>query len=432
MRFFLIVYDALWLLLVLPLTAYILYRSRRDHDYRQDLFQRFGLYPQHFRNCVWIHAVSLGETRSAEPLVRALLQRDHRVLLTHFTPAGKREAGKRFAQEMAEGKVLSVWVPFDTSWAYRGFLRSFRPRLGLVMEVEIWPRMIFACKARGMPLFMCNAQYASRPIERDSKWPRLRQKMMRGFTGAFVKSRLQAERFAAVGVKNIHITGELRFEQPIPPEQLVRAAAVRPALCGTRPVIALASVVAKEEDLFIEAIGTALARADGPRPFFIFVPRAPERFAPIAARLDKAGLQSVTRSGILDGALTLASTPPQADILLGDSLGEMAFYLALCDAAVVGGGFNPRGSHNIIEPLALGKPVIVGPEIWTIEYPAVEAIEAGVAQQVTADTLTAALCNPARPDPAAIARFLTEHAGAVSKTLAALDRFAALSGTGRK
>jgi 3-deoxy-D-manno-octulosonic-acid transferase len=154
--------------------------------------------------------------------------------------------------------MAAVWVPFETSWAYAGFFRAFRPRAGLVMEIEIWPRMIFAPgSVRVFPLFMCNAQYPTKSMARDAKLT-LRHKLMQAYAGAFVKSDLQAQRFASVGVTNIAVTGELRFDQPIPPAQVAAAEALRPLLAGDRPVITFASAVEGEDDLYLDAITTAL------------------------------------------------------------------------------------------------------------------------------------------------------------------------------
>ncbi|MGB0440020.1 MAG: 3-deoxy-D-manno-octulosonic acid transferase, partial [Paracoccaceae bacterium] len=199
-----------------------------------------------------------------------------------------------------------------------------------------------------------------------------------------------------------------------------------------RPVIALASVVVGEDALMIDMIRSVQdhARAQGqPVPLFVYVPRAPERFDTVAAMLVDAGLTTLRRSEILDAELAaLGAVAQDADVLLGDSLGEMYFYLGLCDRAVVGGGFTPKGSHNIIEPLALHKPVVVGPVIWPIAYPAQDAIAAGVCTQVTKATLTQTLIAPTAVDPAAIDAFLHAHGTALARTRAAIPRLIAAAG----
>jgi 3-deoxy-D-manno-octulosonic-acid transferase len=412
---------------------YLRRRGRKDALYAAHIDERFGRYERLLPGAVWVHAVSLGEVRSAVPLIRALLDRDERVVITLFTPAGRREAERVFASDIDAGRLAAVWVPFETSAAYRRFLAAFRPSYGLVMEIEIWPRMVHAAKSAGVPLFMCNAQYPTKSIARDSRWPRLRQEVMRGFAGAFVKSDLQARRFAAIGVPNIHVTGELRFEQPIPPALLEAGRAARDWIgARDRRVITIASAVEGEDPVYLDAIRTLREGAGAP-PLFVYVPRRPERFDEVAEFLEAAGLSVLRRSRALPGTLgvPLDAPAPTAtpDVFLGDSLGEMYFYLAMADAVVVGGGFTPHGAHNIIEPLAVGKPVVTGPEIGTIEYPFVEAEAAGVAWRVrNADELAGAL-RGLRPDTLAIDRFLADHSGGVRRLLAALpDALAAARG----
>ncbi|HLQ18276.1 MAG TPA: glycosyltransferase N-terminal domain-containing protein, partial [Tabrizicola sp.] len=379
---FLRLWSLLWHLGLPVVLAYLWKRGRKDPLYAQHLGERFGRYPVGLPGSVWIHAVSLGELRSAVPLIRRLLDQGESVVITQFTPAGRREAQKVFASDIAAGRVASVWVPVETSWAYAGFFRAFRPRLGLVMEIEIWPRMIFASRSAGVPLYMCNAQYPADSMARDAKLG-IRPALMRGFVGAFVKSELQAKRFAAVGVRNITVTGELRFDQAVPAAHLSAAAALKPML-GPRRIIAFASVTEPEEALFLAAAREILSIRTP--PIILFIPRAPERFEPVAQAMADAAMLFARRSQRLDRHFAPLSQAPM-DVLLGDSLGEMYFYLALADRVVVGGGFQPKGSHNIIEPLALKKPVLVGPHIQTIEYPAVEAMAAGVCHQTSAGRL---------------------------------------------
>ena len=429
---FLRLWSLLWHLGLPAVLIYLWRRGRKDPLYARHLAERFGRYPQRLSGAIWVHAVSLGEMRSAVPLVRALLDRGETVVTTHFTPAGRREAMRVFAADIAAGRLAAVWIPVETAWAYAGFFRAFRPKAGLVMEIEIWPRMIFAAKASGVPLFMCNAQYPTDSMARDARFG-LRQDLMRAFAGALVKSALQADRFASIGVQGIEVTGELRFDQPIPPPLVAAARALRPVLAGERPVITFASVVEGEDELYLDAITAALAHPS--RPFVVYVPRKPERFDEVAGLLASRSLRFLRRSHCLSATLTAGNLSTsmwgeegaaEPDILLGDSLGEMYFYLALADRVVTGGGFIAKGAHNIIEPLALKKPVIVGPNIHTIEYPATEAIAAGVCLRVeTPAQLTAALTGWAGPGTQDIDRFFADHAGATARTLAGLDRLLA-------
>lgn len=427
MRLFLLVWSALWTLGVPLVLAYLIWRGRRDRGYRSHLAERFGHHRRALPGAVWVHAVSLGELRSAVPLIRALLDRGERVVTTHITPAGRREAQAIFAADIAVGRMQSVWVPLETAWAYRGFLRAFRPSCGLVMEIEIWPRMVFAARAAGVALLMCNAQYPSHSLARDSRGLRLRQGVMRGFAGALVKSDLQAQRFASVGVGNIAVTGETRFDQPVPGAQVAAGRAARGWIgAQDRRVIAIASAIEGEDGVYIHAIRALQAhhRAQGLRPpLIIYIPRRPERFDEVTKTLTGEGFALLRRS-TLWATLEPAGwgpPPPTPEILLGDSLGEMYAYLAMADQVVVGGGFNPKGAHNISEALVMGLPVVTGPHVWTIEFPFAEACAAGVARSVPdAAALAEALIHGPWPAPAQIAAFADGMRGGAARTLAAL------------
>lgn len=424
---FLIAYRLLWFIGLPFVLLYIWSRGRRDPAYKAHLGERFGIYPSLLPpNPIWIHAVSLGEVRSAVALIRLALDLGDNVVVTHFTPAGRAETNRQFAPEIASGQLAAIWVPFDMHWCFRRFFRACRPRIGLTMEVEFWPAMIFASRRARVPLYMCNAQYASRPRERDSQGLRLRQRVIQGFAGGFVKSKLQADSFTSIGVQNITVTGELRFDQPIAPHLIRAAETLKPTLPEGREVITIASGVESEEPLYADMITRLIADAKAqnrPAPYFVYVPRAPERFDAVFAGLQDAGLTCLRRSTALDDQLNPTASLAETDVFLGDSLGEMFFYLGLADRVVVGSGFDPKGAHNIIEPLMMSKPALTGPHIWTIEFPFIEAEAAGVAKRVPdIDALIAELSTPAPDKSAEIAAFLAEHQGASARTLAEIDK----------
>ncbi len=440
LRLALTAYTALWAI-GLPLVLFYLWRrGRKDALYFKLLPERFGRHRPFPAGAIWVHAVSLGELRSAVPLIRALIDRGDTVITTHFTPAGRREAERVFGPDIAAGRLRVAWVPFEYGFAYRRFFKTFAPRCGLVMEIEIWPRMIMAARSAGVPLYLCNAQYPSKSYARDGGHDRgrdgghdggrsgFRAQVMQGFAGALVKSGLQAARFASVNVPNIHVTGELRFDQPIAPHLLAAGIDARAWLgAKDRRVITVASAVEGEDTVYINAVHAVLAndKAVGRnQTLTVYVPRKPERFDEVAAMLTAAGLTVGRRSVLLDAGFVPIGLAPNIDVLLGDTLGEMYAYLAMADTVIVGGGFTPKGAHNIIEPLALRKPVIVGPVIHTIEYPAVEAITAGVcAWADTAADLQGLLLAPyaGGPDDLATQAFFNAHSGATQRTIAALD-----------
>ena len=418
-------YAALWILGLPIVLIYLWRRGQKDPAYSAHLAERFGVHRPFAPGAVWIHAVSLGELRSAVPMIRALLDRGDSIITTHFTPAGRREAERVFGPDIAAGRLRVAWVPFEYGFAYHRFFKTFAPKCGLVMEVEIWPRMIMASRAESVPLYMCNAQYPSKSYARDGRTG-LRAQVMKGFAGALVKSDLQAARFASVGVQTIRVTGELRFDQPIPPELLTAGAAIRGWLGAQhRRVITIASAVEGEDDLYISTILALLAAHEArglPMPLVVYVPRKPERFDRVADLLSLGGLRVGRRSVLCDAAMLPKGNAPDIDVLLGDSLGEMYAYLAMADTVIVGGGFTAKGAHNIIEPLALRKTVLTGPEIWTIEFPFTEAAAAGVARAVPdGAALLAELAEPKTTDPAAIEAFFNAHCGATARTISALD-----------
>jgi 3-deoxy-D-manno-octulosonic-acid transferase len=425
MRAFLWLWAAVWTLGLPLVLIYLWRRARKEPVYGTHLAERFGRHGKTLHGSVWVHAVSLGEMRSAVPLVRGLLEQGERVVTTHFTPSGRREAEAVFAAEIASGQVAVVWVPFEFERAYQRFFRSFQPKYGLVMETETWPRMIASSRRHRVPLLLCNAQYPSTSFARDTTRIGLRAELMTGFAGMLVKSELQADRFRSVGVGNIAVTGELRFDQPMPERLVAAGRGLRIWIGAARPVVTLASVVVGEDDVMLGAIRSSRAAYTGKGlepPLFVYVPRAPERFDEVAGLIEAEGLRVGRRSRLLDPDLLPLTEAPVLDVLLGDSLGEMYAWLAMCDRVVVGGGFTPKGSHNISEPLAMARPVMVGPDIHTIEYPAVEAIAAGVCRHLrTPEDLAEALA-PGCQDPSqeAIRAFLATHSGGVEKTLEAI------------
>lgn len=407
--------------------CYLRWRGRRDGLYAQHVGERLGRVSADMDGCVWVHAASLGEVRSAAPLVDLLLGQDERVVFTVHTPAGRREAQRLYGREIEEARLRVVYAPLELKSAWRGFLKAFRPRCGLVMEIEMWPLMIACARARGVPLFMCNAQYPSSSLERDLRWFPLRTGLVSGFAGAFAKSEGQAERFRSLGARQVAVTGEMRFDQEVPKPQLAAGKAARKRLSAAgRPVVSFISVIEGEESTYLEVmdrVGKGLAERQAGRPLFVVVPRAPERFGDVASILEKRKVATGRRSALFDGELKPRGDPPAVDALLGDSLGEVHFYMAMSDAVVVGGGFSAKGAHNVIEALSQGKPVFVGPETHTIEYPLEEALREGVATRSgTAAEMADALLDQLgrKADRKRIAAFCRAHGDAARRTAEAL------------
>lgn len=419
-------YRLLWLLALPLVLGYFWLRGRRAPAYRKHLAERFGFGPS-LAGAVWVHAVSLGEMRSAAPLVRALLDRGERVVTTHLTPTGRRAAETAFAAEIAAGRMVVRYLPLELGWAYRRFLRQ-RPKLALVMEIEVWPVMIAAAARAGVPLVLTNSQYPARSFARDRWLAWWIGHPVARVAAVLAKSETHAVRFRDLGARAVLVCGELRFDQPVAPHLLAAAAALRPAI-ASRKVVVLASVVEGEDSLYLGAIRALQDTSQGPPPLVVYVPRAPERFDEVAKILTRDGQRLQRRSRVLDAGLTADPVPDlsQTDILLGDSLGEMYFYLALADLVVVGGGFLPSGAHNVIEPLALAKPVLTGPQVWSIEYPGVEAVAAGALEVCATPEALGHRMAVLLGDGAALAEkaargqaFFVGCSGATGRTLAAL------------
>lgn len=421
LRWALPLYRLAWVFLLPVAMIYLWRRGRSDPRYRQHLCERFASYEAFTPNPIWIHAVSLGEVRSAVPLIEAFLGRGESIVITCATPAGRQAAMDSFATQIAARQLVVIYMPFDMRWTWARFLRHFSPQYGLVMEVEFWPQMIATAQKKGLALMLCNGQYPGKSYEKDSKNNRMRLHLPRGFAGVMVKSQMMADRFNSIGCKNIAITGELRFDQPLP-EALIQSAEMQKQQIA-RPTITFASVVDGEDDIFISAIASVFSATTS--PLIVYVPRAPERFDLTAQILRGHGFRVGRRSELWGADLSGDPDLSQIDVIVGDSLGEMYFYLGLADHVVVGGGFIPAGSHNMSEALTLGKSVILGPNIHTIEYPAQEALAANVAVQVqTAQELSQSLCKVQRTqiaDPAVTA-FMQAHSGAVERTLDAIPR----------
>jgi 3-deoxy-D-manno-octulosonic-acid transferase len=355
---------ALWLALPLLLLR-LLWRARRQPAYLEHIPERFGVYRQPVQGpCLWIHAVSVGETRAAEPLVRALLARypGHRILLTHMTPTGRETGAALFGD-----RVTQCYLPYDYPGAVARFVAHYRPRLGLLMETELWPNLVAQAAQHGLPLLLVNARLSERSARGYRRAGALARDALRGLHAIAAQTEADAGRLRALGAGRVVVTGNLKFEVEAPAQDVARGAAWRAAL-GARPVILAASTRAGEETQLLDAWMAIPRKA----ALLMIVPRHPQRFDEVAALVAARGLRLQRRSeGLQVGADT--------EVLLGDSLGEMFFYYAACDVALLGGSFLPYGAQNLIEACALGKPVVIGPSTFNFAEAAAAAIAAGAA-----------------------------------------------------
>lgn len=425
-------YELLWHLL-LPLVLVLLWRrGAKEPLYRRFWGERFGSAHCTLQRPVWVHSASMGEMRGAAPWVHALLRQGLPVFLTTLTPAGRHTAHKLFADAMHSGKLQLAYAPMELSWAVRCFLARVQPRCAVMTEIDTWPVLLATVRRAGVPLAMANAQYPKASFERDQRWGGFRARLFKAYELVMCKSDLQAQRFANVGCARVAVVGETRFDLPVSQAQLAAAThTVQAGQLQARPVVCFASAIVGEDKLLIgtmRRMQQALSQAGRPAPLFVYVPRSPQRFDEVEKLLQDAGLRTVRRSQALDAQLQWYTQPDwtSIDVLLGDSIGEMYFYLALAQVVVVGSSFGDRAVHNIIEPLAINKPVWTGPSVRGIEYPAIEAMQAGVLHHAQdgndlADQLSAVLSDPSAY--AALVQktehFNATHAGSAAKHMSA-------------
>ncbi|MDQ1315072.1 MAG: 3-deoxy-D-manno-octulosonic-acid transferase [Pseudomonadota bacterium] len=359
------------LLLAAPLIPLrLLWRGRRERGYLEHWGERLALGPVPVSGALWIHAVSVGEMRAAQPLITALraAHPDATLLLTCMTPTGRATAESLYGDF-----ARIVYLPYDFSGSMRRFMRRLRPRVGILMETELWPNLIHAAAQAGVPLMLANARLSERSAHGYARLPALTRACLRRMAAVAAQTDADAARLRKLGAASVHVTGNLKFDIAPPPAQLELGAAWK-AKWGQRPVLLAASTREGEEGPLLRAFAAA-APAD---MLLVLVPRHPQRFDEAAGLIEAAGL-SFERRSALDGA----PLQPRTRVLLGDSLGELFAYYAASDVAFIGGSLMPLGGQNLIEAASVGRPVLVGPHTFNFEEAARLAVEAGAALRVT-------------------------------------------------
>lgn len=361
---------ALLLFVALPYTMlHLLWRARRQPAYLQHWGERFGFYSTRpTQSVIWLHAVSVGETRAAVPLVQALLTRypGHRILLTHTTPTGRATSESLFGE-----RVLRAYLPYDYRFGVRRFVRHFQPALGLLMETEIWPNLINACHASGAPVLLVNARLSARSARRYGWLGALVRSSLGKLAAVVAQTRADADRLSQLGAPHVEVAGNLKFDCKPPLTQLQAGVRLRAQLGNARPVFVAASTREGEEALVLDA----LERVALPDLLTLIVPRHPQRFDEVATLLEQRGMIYQRRSA---GQPVAAQTA----VLLGDSMGELFAYYRAADVAFVGGSLLPFGGQNLIEAAAVGCPVLIGPHTWNFADVARQAVACGAAQRV--------------------------------------------------
>ena len=365
----------------------LLWKSRLQPAYRRRIGERFGVVPRSDGVAVWVHAVSVGETLAAVPLIEALIGRhgERRVWVTTTTPTGSERVLAAFGT-----RVHHSYVPYDLPDAVARFLTRVRPQRALIMETELWPTLFRACAQRGIPLMIANGRLSVRSFRGYGRFRSFFAEVLNDCAIIAAQSAADRERFLALGTaaSKVADAGNIKFDVDPPMARLVQGRELRCRLGTQRPVWIAASTHPGEESAAVRAHQRVLQRfADAA---LILVPRHPQRFDEVLRSLQGSGLQVSTRSALAD-----AGTPDElagVQWLFGDSMGEMFMYLAMADVAFVGGSLVPIGGHNVLEPAAIGLPVLFGPHMSNFVAARDLLLQAGAAQQVVdADGLASAL-----------------------------------------
>ncbi len=411
-------------------------RGRVEPGYLVAMGDRFGRYtgpaPQFAGAYIWIHAVSLGETRAAAVLIARLRERwpDMRLLLTHGTATGRADG----ATLLREGDV-QVWQPWDTPGNVRRFLQQFRPRIGILMETEVRPNMAAMCQQYGLPLVLANARMSEKSLRQSQHLAWLSKPAYRSLAAVWAQTDEDARRLRTLDSPVRGVLGNIKFDATPDASLLERGRAWRQSMA--RPVVMFASSREGEEDLLLEYLDKNRAQARVERPGFainniahevqwLIVPRHPQRFDDVAALIARHGFAISRRSGWRDAVPVAEATQPA--IWLGDTLGEMSLYYGMADVVLLGGSFEPLGGQNLIEAAACGCPVIMGPHTFNFAQASELAQAAGAARRVAdigqAVDAARALVNDAAALAAqrgSTASFATAHRGAVDRTVAAIS-----------
>lgn len=381
-------YSALLYLLLPLLAGKLALRSIKQAAYRPHWRERFGFYrlPRQ-SGVIWLHCVSVGETRAAASLIHALLAQypERSLLLTHSSPSGRATSEALFGN-----RVQRAYLPFDLPFMVRRFLNHFQPDLGVLLETEIWFNLLAACQQRQIPVVLANARLSEKSARGYAKLGSLAQNGLQSLHLIAAQTPNDAKRFQGLGAKRVETLGNLKFDA-LPPSGTEAAGIHFRRLFGEqRPVFLAASTREGEEALILDALA-ATPIAD---LLTVIVPRHPQRFAQVEALLKKRGLAYEKRSSLKDAVAS------RTKIILGDSMGEMYAYYASADLCLIGGSLLPFGGQNLIEAMRLGKPALLGAHTYNFEHAANEAVEQGAAQRVNSvqEISTALLTLMNQPD----------------------------------
>ena len=433
--FWFAVYQLLWHLFLPLAFVRLAWRARHSFAYLHHMPERlgFGYDKPVVKGSIWIHAVSVGETRAAQPLIEAYLARGESILLTHMTLNGRRTGRQLFSKAITAGQIRQVYLPYDLCWCVEHFLKTFKPKFGLFMETEAWPTVVFRCAEIGLPLFLVNARLSERSARRVNRFGEAGRALFQAFAGILAQTEFDAQRYRSLGVENVLITGNLKFDVPLDAKLVAQGKEWQRDLHATnRLMVCAASTRDGEEEIILKAWkDLLLTKAFNVLPLLCIVPRHPERFADVANQIHAVGLKFRRRSEWSG----LPKDDTELGVILGDSMGEMPMYYSASDLVVMGGSLLPFGGQNLIEACAAGCPVLLGEHTYNFQQAALDAIQAGAAKRINGDvplretialmkSLQELLLNStelSKMSEAAQA-YSVEHQGATKKILAALDQ----------
>ena len=408
--------------MLIPLIILLLiFRSRKEPAHLKNLKHRIGFGPVGQKGAIWIYAASLGETRAASPLIYRLRSEGFKVLLTHQSPAGLAEGARIFG---LDNGVTQCYVPLDLFWAIRIFLQRSKPLALVVMEIEIWPAMLIETARKGILVTMANGNLLDRSTDKKDYLRRRLNNLYQIFNHIFTRTNEYRTRYLSIGVKpeNVSVVGELKFDQLIDPAQLHLSKKLHSKLIGAQRILMIASSVRAEEHLLLPMVVRLISADPGLR--VVWVPRSPQRFRAVEDALTAKGITVQKRSSM--GSL-IDGTPTNAQVLLGDSIGEMNVYYPLADIVFVGASLVDHGGHNIMEPMALGKPVLMGQSTFGIAFVADKAAHVGAFESLPNVSKLEARISLLLRDPQALKEkslaaslFAQAQTGAADRTLHAM------------
>lgn len=434
-RFWFAVYQLLWHLLLPLAFVRLVWRARHSFAYLHHIPERlgFGYGKLLTKGSIWIHAVSVGETRAAQPLIDAYLARGESILLTHMTLNGRRTGKQLFNHAIAFGQIRQVYLPYDLCWSVEHFLKTFRPKFGLFMETEAWPTIVFRCAEIGLPLFLVNARLSERSARRVSRFGNAGRALFQAFAGILAQTEFDAKRYRNLGVENVLIAGNLKFDVPLDSRLVAQGKTWQQALhARKRLMVCAASTRDGEEEIILKAWkDLLLSNTVEIQPLLCIVPRHPERFTEVADQIHGAGFKYRCRSEWQD----VPKDDVGLDVILGNSMGEMPMYYSASDLVIMGGSLLPFGGQNLIEACAAGCPVLLGEHTYNFQQAALDAVAVGAAKRIQGELLlgdTTALMeflkelllNSAEllKMHHAAENYAVEHQGATKRILAALDQ----------